>query len=242
MFNVFTGVPALAKVGAECNKYLKNAREIDRLRAAGDLEGERELIRAKSGEWAVNLSDKLKITYEIEGEENIPESGPIVIVANHQSLADAIALFYLMRNHFQVGFISKDEWRKIAPLAHGIEYTRSIPLVRGDGRKALEAVQAAADLLKQGFSLIVFPEGTRSRGPEMNEFKPGAFKFAYKAHVPILPITLNGGYNLYEGTGNYHPCHIKIKIHPLVHTEQMDRHEFNIACAEIERTIEEGLE
>lgn len=242
MMNPFTSIPAFAKLGVQMKNYLKYVPSFKKLRETGDVEAEKALIQKASGEWAENLSKKLKISYDIQGEENIPESGPIMVYSNHQSLVDIASILYLFRNHFQMGFVAKEEWRKIKILADGIEYTRSIFLVRDNPKEAIKAILQANELLKQGFSLTIFPEGTRSRSSIMGVFKPGAFKFAQKANVPILPITLDGGYRIWEETGSYHPCTIKIRVHPLVHIEDMDRHEQAEAFKQIEETIRGGID
>lgn len=240
--NIFTSGPALLKAWGEISKFNKNSAELEKLRKAGDFEAECELIRISEGECASGIFDKLKVKIEIEGEENIPASGPIMVYSNHQSLCDIPAIIYLLKDHFQIGFISKAEWKKLKPLAKAIEYTRSVFLVRGGGREALTAINEATELLKQGFSLCIFPEGTRSQKHEMGEFKPGSFKFAERGSVPILPVTLDGGYKVFEETGDYKPGQtIKIKIHPLVHIEQMDRKELKEAAIQIEETIRAGL-
>ena len=92
-----------------------------------------------------------------------------------------------------------------------------------------------------GFNLTVFPEGTRSQGHEMGEFKQGAFKFAEKGNVPILPVTIDGSYKFFEEQGTWQPCNIKITVHPLVHIEKMAKHEQKEAAIEIERTIQSAL-
>lgn len=239
--NPFTSIPAVIKTLDEIKKYNKHIPEFERLRAAGDLEGERALIQKASGDWAVGMSRRLKITYDIEGEENIPESGPIMVYANHQSYADAIAMYYLFRNHFQIGFIAKNEFRKLGPIAKGVEYTRSVFLVRDGAKAAVQAIHESTELLQQGFSLCIFPEGTRSRSSNLLRFRNGSLKFAQKGKVPILPITLDGGYKLYEIDGSYHPCHIKIKVHPLVHIENMNKHEQLEAYEQIKQSIADGL-
>ena len=112
-------------------------------------------------------------------------------------------------------------------LRDAIILTRSIFLDRGNPRAAVKAVGEVKDLLDKGFNMAIFPEGTRSQGHEMGEFKPGAFKFAEKGKVPVLPMTLDGSYKLFEEKGSYQPCHIKITIHPLVHLEEMSKEEQN---------------
>ena len=164
-----------------------------------------------------------------------------MVYSNHQGFADIPAICYAFRNHCQMGFVSKEEWRKYKVLRDAIVYTRSIFLDRGNPRAAIKALSEVKELLDMGFNMAIFPEGTRSKGPEMGEFKPGSFKFAEKAKVPVLPVTLNGSYKLFEEKGTYQPCHIDITIHPLVHLEQMDKHQQKEAAEEIEKTIKSAL-
>lgn len=241
--NPFISGPALLKAWGEISKFNKNAATLDKLRQSGDVVAERELIHEKEVICSEGIFDKLKVNIEIEGAENIPSAGPIMVYSNHQSLVDIPAIIYLFKDKFQMGFISKAEWKKLKPLAKAIEYTRSVFLVRGGGREALTAINEATELLKQGFSLCIFPEGTRSKKHEMGEFKPGSFKFAERGGVPILPVTLDGGYKTFEETGNFKPNQtIKIKVHPLVHIENMDRKQLKEAAVQIEETIRSGLE
>lgn len=241
--NLFISGPALLKVWGEISKFNKNSKEFDKLRKLGNTAAERELIRIASGKCVCGIIDKTQVNIEIEGEENIPSSGPIMVYSNHQSLMDIPTIIYIFKDRFQIGFISKAEWKKLKPLAKAIEYTRSVFLVRGGGREALNAISESTELLKQGFSLCIFPEGTRSQKHEMGEFKPGSFKFAERGGVPILPVTLDGGYKTFEETGNFKPGQtIKVKIHPLVHIERMDRKQLKEAAIEIEKTIRDGLE
>lgn len=240
--NPFISGPALLKAYGEIKKFNKLSSKLDALRDAEDVIAERSLIQTEAGHCASEICRKLKVNLDISGEENIPESGPIMVYANHQSLMDIVAIVSLFENHFQMGFISKAEWKKLKPLAKAIEYTRSVFLVRGGGREALAAINESSELLKAGFSLCIFPEGTRSRKHEMGEFKPGSFKFAERGNVPILPITLDGGYKVFEETGNYKADQtIKVTIHPLVHIEQMDKKQQKETAVKIEETIRNGL-
>ena len=239
--NLFTTIPKLAQGYAAAKKYNSLARQLDALRNLGDFEGERELIRKGQKLFAETIADKFKITIDVKGEENIPSEGAFMVYSNHQGFADIPAICYAFRNHCQMGFVSKEEWRKYKVLRDAIVYTRSIFLDRGNPRAAIKALSEVKELLDMGFNMAIFPEGTRSKGPEMGEFKPGSFKFAEKAKVPVLPVTLNGSYKLFEEKGTYQPCHIDITIHPLVHLEQMDKHQQKEAAEEIEKTIKSAL-
>lgn len=240
MMNPFKSIPAGLAILSEINRFNKMAPQFEALRKEGKFEEERALILKGTGRFADTVSRKIGITFDIHGEENIPDHGPMLIVANHQSYADILAMIYVIRK-FQIGFIAKSEFTGFKPLAKAINYTRSLFLKRGDARAAIKTLNEAATLMKEGFSLVIFPEGTRSQCSEMGEFKAGSFKFAQKAKVPILPITLEGGYHFWEENGTVQPCTVHVKIHPLVHFEEMDRKTQNNAHVEIENTIREGL-
>ena len=240
MMNIFKTAPRFLQLQRQLNIYNSHAPEFLAARDSGDAEGERELIRKYVKEFACSLVEKWKLDFEIVGKENLPDKGPILAVSNHQSACDVLALFYAF-DKFQMGFIAKSEWTKWKALATAIGYTRSLFITRGDKRDALKTLQDATDLLKAGFSLTIFPEGTRSRGGEMAEFKPGSFKFAEKAKVPVLPVTVDGGWHLLEEKNSYQPCRVRITFHPLVHYEDMTRAEQKEAQAEIYETIKSAL-
>jgi 1-acyl-sn-glycerol-3-phosphate acyltransferase len=222
-------------------QYTSLAPQIKELRDEGRFEEERELIRSGQKRFVEAVSDRLKITYEVMGEEYIPEKGPFMIYSNHQGFADIPAILWIMKDRDQLGFVAKDEWRKYRILRDAIEYTRSIFLVRDNPKEAIRSLSEAKKLTAMGFNLVVFPEGTRSQKHEMGEFKPGAFKFAEKSKVPILPVTVDGSYRLFEEKGTYQPCHIKVTVHPLVHIEEMDKQQQKEAAKQIEETIRSAL-
>lgn len=241
--NVFKTVPKFLQGYIETKRFTSLKGEIQKLRDAGDIEGEKKLIHYGQRRWVENITKAYGITYEVTGEENIPpeEDGPFMIYSNHQGYGDLAATMWIMRDHGMLGYVSKDSWRKYGILRDAVVYTRSIFLVRDNPKEAVRALSEAKKILDLGFNMIIFPEGTRSKGHEMGEFKAGAFKFAEKAKVPILPVTIDGSYKLFEELGSYQPCHIKVTIHPLVHIEQMDKHQQHEAQKQIEETIRSAL-
>ena len=242
MINIFTTGPKFIQGYLETKKFTALRPELEKLREEGKIEEERELIRQGQKRWVEAVSDKLQISYEIAGEENIPEKGPFMIYSNHQGFADIPATLWLMKDHHQLGFVAKEEWRRYKILYEAIEFTRSIFLIRDNPKEAVRALTEARKILDMGFNLVIFPEGTRSRGHEMGEFKPGAFKFAEKAKVPVLPVTIDGSYKFFEEKGNWQPCTIKVTAHPLVHIEEMDKAQQKEAQKEIEATVRSALE
>lgn len=242
--NIFKTGPKFIRGYIETKRFAMLKKQLCKLREEGDIQGEKEFIRQGEKRWVEALSSALKLTYDVQGEENIPapEDGAFMIYSNHQSFADIPAILWLMKDHGMVGFISKEEWRKYPVLKDVVECSRSIFLVRNNPREALKTLGEAKLLLKQGFNICIFPEGTRSKSHEMGQFKAGAFKYAEKAKVPILPVTIDGTYRFFEEDGSWKPAHIKVTAHPLVHIEEMDREHQLEAQRQIEETIRSALD
>ena len=111
------------------------------------------------------------------------------MVCNHQSLIDILVLFRLFA-HFK--WVSKIENFKVPIIGWNMRLNRYIKIVRGSLRGNIQMIKDATATLKEGSSIIIFPEGTRSETDQLRRFKPGAFELALKAKRPILPIVLNG--------------------------------------------------
>lgn len=239
--NIFTTIPAGFKVIAELKRYNKLAPEVDSLLEAGRAEDARELMRKGMTAFADNVIRELKLDYTVEGSENIPEDGPLLIMSNHQGYADILALYHGIQN-FHFGMVAKKEFANVKMMKVAIEHTGSLFIDRGNPRAAVQTIRDARAHFAAGDSLGIFPEGTRSRGYKMGEFKAGSFKFAEKGKVPILPVSISGSYHIIEETGSFHRTPQLIRIHPLVHYEQLSRSEHHDAQIAIEDTIRNGIE
>jgi 1-acyl-sn-glycerol-3-phosphate acyltransferase len=125
----------------------------------------------------------------MSGLEHLKGSRPYVLVCNHQSLADIIAVLHLPH---PFKFIAKKELFWIPFLGWALWVVGYIPLVRGDRFSGRDAVRRAIELLTGGTSVLFFPEGTRSRGGEIGKFKIGAFKIAAEQNLPVVPIVISG--------------------------------------------------
>lgn len=124
-----------------------------------------------------------------EGIHHLERGATYVLVANHQSIADIIAVLHL--DH-PFKFIAKRELFWIPFLGWALSLAGYIPLIRGNSKSGKEAIQEASGYLKRGVSVLLFPEGTRSRDGEIQSFKLGAFKLAADLEIPIVPIVIHG--------------------------------------------------
>ncbi len=157
----------------------------------------------------------------ITGKENLPADGKgYVIVANHESMSDILAMYYL---GIQFRWLSKDAVFKYPLIGQAMRWAKYVPIVRGDRSSGHEAMQASREHLKRGIPMFFFPEGTRSIDGRIKEFKPGAFKLAQDEDVAILPVAIHGAmkllpkHSLVPGK-----AHVHIKILPLIETPKKE--------------------
>lgn len=151
---------------------------------------------------------------KVEGLDLIPE-GPVVFIANHESDFDIPVLLGAINKPF--GFVSKIEVKKVPILSSWLEALNCVLVDRKNRKQAVNNMQEAVSLLKEGHSLVIFPEGMRSKGGPVQSFKVGGFRLAQDAEVPIVPISIKGTADVFEKNGRLiKPAHIKVTIcHPI---------------------------
>ena len=125
----------------------------------------------------------------IHGAENVPRNEARVYVANHVSWFDVFALASYLP-HYR--FIAKKELFKLPIFGPAIRATAAIEIDRRNRKAAFQAYETAARDVKEGMSVIVYPEGTRGHTYQLRPFKKGPFVLAIAAHVPIVPTIIHG--------------------------------------------------
>jgi 1-acyl-sn-glycerol-3-phosphate acyltransferase len=137
------------------------------------------------------LVDAVTPRWRFERRGRFPDNPrlPYVVVANHESFADILLLSTLP---WEMKWLSKVELMRIPVFGWTMWAVRDIPVHRGHAASAREAMAECSRRLRGHVSVMIFPEGTRSRTPEMLPFKDGAFRLAIESGTPILPIALYG--------------------------------------------------
>ncbi len=131
----------------------------------------------------------------LEGREKIPWNRPVVMVANHRSLIDILAL-YKIRRPFK--WTSKAENFKLPFIGMVLSLTNSIRIKRESLRAGAQFMSRAKMEIEKGSSILLFPEGTRSKTTEMRPFKEGAFLLAKQAGTGIIPIVHTGSEKTFD--------------------------------------------
>ncbi len=127
-----------------------------------------------------------------QGVENIPINEAVLYVSNHQGTIDP--LLVIASSSIPMAFISKSENEKMPFFGRGSRLLGTIHFDRNTREGNIFMLREGVRRLKGGKSLLIFPEGTRSKSDDMNEFKHGALQLALMSKVTIVPITLNNSY------------------------------------------------
>ncbi len=135
-------------------------------------------------------------TYDVSGLDKIPENQPVLFVSNHTSIFDTVLIYSLLPN--PTGFVAKDSVLKIPLLRVWMRRLHCLFLNRKDPRAGLQMILDSIDLIKEGISVFIFPEGTRTKIGELLEFKAGAVKMASKTGCPVIPIAITGARDAFE--------------------------------------------
>jgi 1-acyl-sn-glycerol-3-phosphate acyltransferase len=136
--------------------------------------------------------------------------GPFVVVANHQSILDILLLSRVPR---EMKWVAKEELFRIPWVGWMLRMSGDIPIRRGDVESGGEAISRAKEYLARGMSVMLFPEGTRSRTGKLLPFKSGAFRLAVETGAPVLPIAVHGtARGMPKGGPWVNPCRARARI------------------------------
>jgi len=210
-------------------------------RKKNDLPKEKyeDLINELVKKWAKFQIKNTDSKINVYGEENLPQ-GSVLFVANHQSYFDfGLFLGYIPKNK---GFVAKIETEKIPLIRSYMKELRCIFLDRKDLRQAAKTILEGVEILKDDYSLVIFPEGTRGEDGKMLPFKAGAFKLATKSKVPIVPVTIDGAYKIMPKDSNFiHGTELDITIHDPIYTTNLTTEEEKELSNRIYEIIERAI-
>lgn len=142
--------------------------------------------------WSSFLLSFIGYRLEVEGAQFIPRHGPVYFVSNHQGTLDPVLV--VASCPLPMAFISKKENEKMPIFGRCAELLGNIHFDRESREGNVYMLRESVRRMKNKKSILIFPEGTRSKGDHMNEFKTGAIHPAYMAKATIVPVTLNNAY------------------------------------------------
>ena len=199
------------------------------------------------------------VRFEVTGEENLPEtvksqadsnSGTriasdavaapedraAIFVGNHQGGFDAIVPILFLGKPKSI--VMKKEIEKVPLAGWALRMFGCIFLDRTDLKAQVNCLREMETMLREGKDIAIFPEGTRSKGPDMGDFKAGAFRSAIAAQVPIVPFVIDGSWHCYEENHRLTPHTVKISILPPFSTEGLTTADAKETAARIRETMQ----
>ena len=176
----------------------------------------------------------------ISGRQHVDPNQSYVIVANHQSGYDIFALYGWLGVDFK--WVMKHELRKVPALGIGCEKLEHIFVDRSNTEAAIRSINSAKERIRDGTSVVFFPEGTRSATGKLLPFKKGAFRMALDLGLPILPVTLTGTDKIMPaGTLRVYPGKAGLTFHPPIPIDGCRRTDVRRLMEQAKAAIESGL-
>lgn len=177
---------------------------------------------------------------KVIGLENLPKETGFSIYGNHTSMMDIAVLMYKLKK-YPVAFLSKQTTAELFAIGKWTPPLGCVMIDRNDDRKAAEAIINVIRNVKSGSTMVVFPEGTRSKEiGTLNEFKPGSFKVALKSKAPLVPITIVKPLNFKEIKWPF-VKRITIVIHKPIPFEEFRKMSSQDLCVKVKSIIKSAL-
>lgn len=177
----------------------------------------------------------------VEGAENFPKEKAFCVVSNHQGDFDIPIIMSLVPDC--IAFVAKKELKKLPIIGWWMTSIGVVFLDRSSNRKAVATFNIAADKIKNGHPMVIFPEGTRSKSNTIAPFKKGSLKLALKAKSLIVPITLDGTYKILEANPGAIVTGTKVRVvvHPPVDISSYSQEELDNLAPQLETQIRSGM-
>ena len=164
--------------------------------------------------WSIFICRILLLPVKVEGHENIDHRQSYVFVSNHQGPMDIFLIYGFLGRNFK--WMMKKALRRIPLVGYACAKAHHIFVDKSGPKKIQETIDHARETLKDGTSLVVFPEGSRTFTGHMGVFRKGAFQLADELQLPVVPITIDGSFDVLsrqEGFNFVHFHPMRLVIH-----------------------------
>ena len=180
--------------------------------------------------WTMFTIKIVGMDISVEGKDNIPEE-TCVFMGNHQSILDIPTLRYATDR--PLDFVAKKELKKVPVLGYWMTHLKSVALDRENAREGMKAINLAINNIKDGYTFVVFPEGSRSNDGTIGEFKKGSTKLVTKTRVPVVPFAIDGTSKCFEDTKEFIPGKIKISFGKPIYMDDISKEEEKMLASKI---------
>lgn len=174
------------------------------------------------------------------GHENLDPKQSYVFVANHQSAFDIFLVYGFLNQNIK--WMQKQSLRKIPFVGFASEKAGHVFVDNSNPKSRAASIKTAKEQIVDGVSMVIFPEGARTKSGEMGRFKRGAYHLAHDMNLPVVPLTINGAYNVLKRTGfNLNPGKMELVIHRPIDTASLTEAEIPGLIGETRDTIYSAL-
>jgi 1-acyl-sn-glycerol-3-phosphate acyltransferase len=175
----------------------------------------------------------------VEGRENLDKNQSYVFLANHQGYFDIFLVYGYMGHNFK--WMMKEYLRKIPFVGYACAKSKHVYV--GDSISSIQhTVAEARETLRGGMSLVIFPEGTRTFDGNLQEFKRGAFMLANEIGLPIVPMSINGSFDIYNRKDKFvHQGKLSLTIHKPITAEDRKGKPTKVFMKEVHEIINSGI-
>lgn len=174
--------------------------------------------------WLNPLIDMAGVSFNVYGKENIPQNEPVIYTPNHAGMFDIPAI--ILNTPEPPIFIAKKELKSIPVLSDWMYVLDCVFVDRNNKNSARSSLHDAIEMVKNGRSIVVFPEGTRSKDGTLGKFKGGAMKIAMETGAKVVPVLLRGTRERLEENGKITPGVVDVVFMKSIETEGLTREEF----------------
>lgn len=166
--------------------------------------------------WARSVLAVCGVRVSVRGTEHLRSGNGYVYVANHAGMFDIPAVIAGIPD--QIRIVYKKELQWIPVFGWGLKFGSYIAIDRGRGVKAQRSLEEAVKKIRNGESVLLFAEGTRTLDGKLQPFKRGAFHIAVEAGVPVVPLTINGSFRILpKHSISINPGHVELVLAPPIH-------------------------
>jgi 1-acyl-sn-glycerol-3-phosphate acyltransferase len=209
---------------------------------ASFVDGGRTMMRL-GRVWLQWILRTFRVRVDVSGLENVPTHAPVILMSNHQSLVDIAAIVLTLPRTQRWRFVAKKELTRVPIFGQALVASGHIIIDRGDREKAVVSLRRAAERIRSGTTVIVFPEGTRSPDGHLRHFKSGPFHLAVEAQVPVVPVTVSGSQRITpKGELIVHPGTVKIRYGKPIPTRGTRLEERKLLADRVRDAIAQGYD
>lgn len=204
-----------------------------------DKQGNLSHIVARSWGQSILFASRIHVT--VKGFSNIDPAKPYIFMPNHSSNFDIPVILAHLKVQFR--WLAKAELFRIPLFGFAMKRVGYISIDRSNRKSSFESLARAAQTIRSGRSVLIFPEGTRSRDQSIKEFKKGGFVLAVESGVPIVPVVIHGTWRIMSKNGlMIRPGNVVVEILEPIETKDYARATKNELLERVRTVIVESFE